>query len=230
MQRLIYKWRALQNQPIITTLLVIINIMVFVLMSSLDSIYNTSNLISFGVLIPAEIKSGHNFISLFNSMFIHLGVEHIVFNMITLYFLGRILEPIIGHFKFLIIYLLSGLIGNIVTVAYANPYIISAGASGAIFGLIGVWLMLAVQYHENHFFRLMGRQMLLFTVLGMMGNFLGGPEVNVLAHLGGLIGGFLIAYITGFKKFGKIELSKKVIAGFGLLFLSILICKSIFIA
>ncbi|KRN19009.1 hypothetical protein IV79_GL001671 [Pediococcus claussenii] len=160
-------------------------------------------------MVPESIKNGSDYFSIFASMFIHIGIEHLVLNMVTLYFLGRILEAIMGHWKFLATYLLAGVFGNLVSLYFANPQTISAGASGAIFGIIGVWLMLAITFRSVPYLAQMGQQMLIFTILGLIGGFLG-PDVDIAAHLGGVLAGFLLGFIIGFPKIGKISMWKRV--------------------
>ncbi|GEP19330.1 rhomboid family intramembrane serine protease [Pediococcus argentinicus] len=199
----------LQSQPYVTVGLVLINVIVFVLMFFSGGSSNINVLINFGGLIPAVVKSGSGYDTLITSLFLHSGIEHITLNMVMLYFIGRILERVIGHFKFFIIYMLSGIFGNLISIQLSNPNTVSIGASGAIFGIIGIWLMLAEQYPNQPLFRGMGQQMLLFIGLGLVGSFFG-TGIDIFAHIGGLIGGFLLSYAIGFPKFGKVSNWKRI--------------------
>lgn len=193
----------------VTNILVLVNVIVFLLMSVTGGTTNINNLIRYGAMVPASIKAGSDYFSIFASMFIHIGIEHLVLNMITLYFLGRILEVIMGHWKFLAAYLLAGIFGNLVSLYFSSPQTISAGASGAIFGIIGVWLMLAITFRNVPYLAQMGQQMLIFTILGLIGGFLG-PDVDIAAHLGGVLAGFLLGFIMGFPKIGKIPVWQRI--------------------
>jgi membrane associated rhomboid family serine protease len=77
------------------------------------------------------------------NMFVHGGFTHILFNMISLFFLGRFVLQLVGEGRFLVLYLLGGIAGNILFLLLASPYVISVGASGAIYALCGTLVMLA---------------------------------------------------------------------------------------
>jgi rhomboid protease GluP len=200
--------KQLLNGPWVTELLVVINGLVFLWLTLAGGSTNIAVLVSHGALIPELVKHGEAVWSVFTAMFVHVGIEHILFNMITLYFIGRLLERLIGHWKFLLIYILAGLFANLVSIVFSAPNTISAGASGAIFGIIGVWLMMAEQYRDYPFLADMGRQMLLFSILGIVTGLIG-SNVNIVAHVGGLIAGFLLAYVIGFSNLGKIPTWKR---------------------
>jgi rhomboid protease GluP len=194
--------KQIWNGPFVTEAIVAINILVFLWLTIAGGSTNISVLVTHGALVPAFVRNGQAISSIFTSMFVHIGFEHILFNMIALYFIGRLLERIIGHWKFLVIYIFSGIFANFASLTFSNPNSISAGASGAIFGIIGVWLMMAEQYRDYPALIDMGKQMLLFSVLGVVSGLMG-SNMNIVAHLGGLIAGFLVAYVIGFPQFGK---------------------------
>ena len=73
---------------------------------------------------------------LFTSMFLHFGIIHIGFNMWVLWNVGRLVERLVGNFGFALLYVVSGLLGSVASLAW-NPTTISAGASGAVFGVVG---------------------------------------------------------------------------------------------
>lgn len=136
------------------------------------------------------------FYQLFTSIFIHFGILHLTLNMIALFYFGSIIEYNYGKKNFLIIYFSSGLAGNVASLfllkylpfAYGNADLIpSAGASGAIFGLIGAFVILG---------RLTGGlfSALVYAsfILLMSSTF---PGVNIFAHLFGFIGGLVTSYL-----------------------------------
>lgn len=208
MSNLNQRLKSALSGPFVTEALVGINILVFLWLTLAGGSTNIAVLVTHGAMVPGFVESGQNIFSIFSSMFIHIGIEHILFNMITLYFIGRLLEGIIGHWKFLLIYVLSGLFANVVTLAFADPNTVSAGASGAIFGIIGVWLMMAEQYRDYPFLSGMGRQMLIFSILGIVSGFVG-TNINIFAHVGGLVAGFLLAYVFSFPNLGKVSTWKR---------------------
>ncbi|MCS8573304.1 rhomboid family intramembrane serine protease [Pediococcus pentosaceus] len=219
--------KRLYEGPFVTQTIVGINILVFLWLTLIGGSTNISILVTHGALVPVLVQNGQGLWTIFTSMFIHIGFEHILFNMIALYFIGRLLERMIGHWKFVLIYIFSGLFANLASLALSNPNSISAGASGAIFGIIGVWLMMAEQYREYPALMDMGKQMLLFSVLGLISGLLG-TNMNIIAHLGGLVSGFLIAYVIGFPKFGKVPTWKRIGSAILIVLMMIAFCKLAF--
>jgi rhomboid protease GluP len=123
---------------------------------------------------------------LFTSMFVHVSIEHIFGNMLFLLIFGLRAEDAFNPTEYVSIYVLSGLTGNLLTLLY-GPYMVSAGASGAIFGIFGATLIyMRRAYHQSIM------TALLFAFFFLIINI--GVEVNVLAHLGGLLFGLLIGY------------------------------------
>lgn len=123
---------------------------------------------------------------LFTSMFVHVSIIHLFGNMLFLLIFGLRAEELFSIKEYMLVYFLSGLVGNLLTLIF-GPMIVSAGASGAIFGLFG-----ACTVHIRH---AMGQSIisaLLYSFFLLMISF--GPDVNNLAHLGGLIVGLLIGY------------------------------------
>lgn len=204
--------------PFVTITLVALNVLVYLWLTLAGGSTDLTVLVTHGAMVPAMIKDGAGWASLFTSMFVHIGFEHLLFNMITLYFIGRLLEQVIGHGRFLLIYLLSGIFANVVSLAFAAPNSISAGASGAIFGIIGVWIMMAEQYRNYPFLAGMGRQMLIFSALGIVSGMFG-TSIDIFAHLGGLVAGFLLGYGFSFPNLGKVPLKKRLGSGVLLLIL-----------
>jgi rhomboid protease GluP len=129
---------------------------------------------------------------LFTSMFIHIGIVHLTFNMIALYIFGNLVENGYGKRNFLLIYFISGFSGNIATLfllKYLQPlgdFIPSAGASGAIFGLIGAYAMLGRL--SGSFAAGLSYAVIIFLFSSLF------PGVNIFAHLFGLLGGLVVAF------------------------------------
>lgn len=157
---------------------------------------------------------------LITPMFIHIGLQHLLINMITLYFLGTLLENIFGKTRFLIIYLVSGICGNIASFAF-NFSSISAGASTALFGMFGSFLMLGESFRRNPYLQTMSRQFFLLVILniffGMFGN------SDLAGHLGGLVSGFLLGYVVGVPNLGRVPKVKRIVSFVILLFINLII-------
>lgn len=123
---------------------------------------------------------------LLTSIFIHVNIEHLLGNMFFLLIFGLRAEELFGIKNYLLIYFLGGLAGSLLTLLF-GPYMVSAGASGAIFGLFGSCTI--------YIKRVVGQSIigaLLFSFFLLLIN--SGGTVNNLAHLGGLVAGLLIGY------------------------------------
>lgn len=183
------------KKPIVTYILIGINILVFLLMYLLGKGSEDSRtLLNFGASHPDLIKAGEYY-RLITSAFIHIGLIHLVFNVYALYIIGTQLESYLGKIKYLIIYLFSALTGNLLSMLFFDG--ISAGASGAVFGLLGS--MIYFGYHYRVFLGSVVRSQIIPLIIFNL--FLGfiSTGINNAAHIGGLIGGFLITIALGVK-------------------------------
>jgi rhomboid protease GluP len=182
-------WR----EYIVTIFLLIINIIVFILCSQTgDLVYNI------GSMDAQSIFEYHEFYRLLTAIFIHGDIEHIVSNMIFLVGLGQMVECAIGHVRFTVLYLLSGLGASIFSMLYSavsGKYYSSVGASGAIFGLMGALFILVI-VHNGRYGQVSIRR-LLFGVFYMVYSGVRTENVDNAAHIGGLICGiFVMAVIN----------------------------------
>lgn len=151
-------------------------------------------LVRFGANYGPLILDGQNW-RLFTSMFLHIGLTHLLFNAYALFVFGVEMERLYGPARFIVIYLLSGMFGNLLSFAVRGPNILSAGASGAIFGVIGMNLAYFMLHRES--LGQMGRQRMMNTLLVIGINLVFGftvPGIDNLAHLGGLLAGFALGY------------------------------------
>jgi len=173
--------------------LLAINVLVWLAMTLAGGSTNPAVLVRFGAKDNALIAQGEVW-RLLTSIFLHIGPVHLFFNSYALYVLGIEVERIYGSARFLIIYLLAGMYGSLVSFAFGPN--LSAGASGAIFGLLGV--MVAYYRRHQETFGERGRQRLL-NLLGVAGfNLVLGftvPGIDNLAHLGGLISGAALGWL-----------------------------------
>jgi membrane associated rhomboid family serine protease len=123
------------------------------------------------------------------SMFTHVELMHIGFNMLALWFLGPQLEAVVGRARFLAIYLLSGLVGSAFVYWLTPAFTPTVGASGAIFGLMGALLVVAVKLRADY------GQILLWLGLNALITIFGRGFISWQGHLGGLVGGIVIALV-----------------------------------
>lgn len=128
---------------------------------------------------------------MFTAMFLHIGILHLLFNMVALWNIGDFMERVLGSAGFLVLYLLSGLLGSVASVAW-NPFVVSAGASGAIFGLYGGLLGFLVRHRDTTaqaFLAPLRSNALAFVGYNLLFGFVQ-EGIDMAAHLGGLAGGF----------------------------------------
>lgn len=186
----------IHSMPVVTVILIAANIVVYFLCLSTGNI-----LYSLGET-GLTLVGGGQWYRLLTAMFLHADLDHIFSNMLLLYFLGAMLEPKLHRFRFATVYLLSGILGNVISLCYEEisgiPYA-SFGASGAVYGLIGATLLLVVKY--NQVLKISLSQMILLVIYCVYSSFTG-QNINAAAHIGGLAAGFLLTLIlySGRKK------------------------------
>ena len=144
---------------------------------------------------------------LFTSMFLHASLVHLLVNMYSLNILGRQIETFLGKTKFIIIYLVSGLCGSLLSIATMDSNIIAVGASGAIFGLAGSLLYFGYHY-RTYLGDALRRQIIPVIVINLLiGCMISG--IDNFCHVGGLVGGILITMALGIdgksKNFEKVN-------------------------
>lgn len=212
--------REFKRNPSVTKILILINVLIYLVMTFSGGSTNIATLLRFGAVYSPFVAAGQLW-RLFTAMFIHIGIEHLLFNMVTLYFIGTQIEMIFGAKRYLGIYLLSGIGGNLVTFAF-DPNSISAGASTAIFGLFGAYLMLIESYRNNPVIQFLARQFLIFIVINVVFTFFGNA---VYGHLGGLGYGFLASYLITPRNLDSIPRTKRVVSLIAMVLISIMLWK-----
>ena len=180
--------------PIITYSLVIINILVFLSMYIFgNGSTDINTLVNFGAIYSPLIKVGEYYRLLFAG-FIHIGVIHLFVNMYSLLAIGTRLESLIGKWKFLIVYLVSLIIGNLMSMLFIGNSI-SAGASGALFGLFGALLYFGYHYRV-YLGSMMASQVIPILIINFsLPFFLSG--IDLAAHIGGFVAGLLTLWALG---------------------------------
>lgn len=153
--------------------------------TSNQAIFNTGGMYGAYVsLFPSQLWR------LVTPIFVHIGWEHFFFNALTLYFVGQIAEQIWGHHKFLALYVLSGIVGNIFTLFF-TPNVIAAGASTSLFGVFAA-IMVAGYFGRNPYLKELGRNYQVLIIVNLIFN-LFTPSIGIAGHIGGLVGGVLCA-------------------------------------
>lgn len=193
----------------VTNVLMGINIALFLIMGICGvSLFapSTEQIIAWGGNSMELASQGQSW-RLLTSMFVHIGLLHLAMNMYALFYIGRYLEPILGKVRFLAAYVTAGLLSGLASLWwYQDHGIVSAGASGAIFGMFGVFLALLTTRLISERVRM---ALLKSTVAYVGYNIVFGitrSGVDNAAHIGGLLGGVAIGYLlhwtlsTGLKK------------------------------
>lgn len=221
-------WQRINRAPIFTYLFLGIQLIVFVLMELmgmkngiLSGSENSQILYLFGAMSPQSVIENHELWRFVTPIFVHIGLTHIGINSLSLYFVGRILEPIIGHTRFFILYMVSGIMGNALSFAFGNPYALSAGASTSLFGLFAAFIVLGKIYKYHPMIRHMSQNMTLLIILNLIMN-LFDSGVDILGHLGGAIGGVLLMIVLGVPRKsleGKLNVHQRIAAGIFTVFL-----------
>jgi len=190
------------RRPIFTYIFLGLNILIFVLMAFAGGSSSEPTLLAFGVKSNSEIARGEwwRFVT---PIFIHIGMLHLFFNSYALWIVGPQVEKLYGPARFVILYVLTGVAGVYGSYFY-HPQSISAGASGAIFGLFGVLLVFGIRYRSSippFFKRAVGTGVLPIIVINLIIGFTI-PAIDNSAHIGGLLAGALLAALVPFQKPG----------------------------
>ena len=184
--------------PYVTYVLLGLIIAAYLIMSISGLIYSldiNQQLLIFGAKVNILVAYGQYW-RLLTAMFLHIGIVHLLFNSYALYIYGPIVERLFGKTKFLLVYLLSGLMGSLLSYVFSpNP---AAGASGAIFGLLGSLLYFR-QRRKDIFKRVFGTGLMMIIGINLFYGFVQ-PGIDNWGHIGGLMGGFLIGNAVGLYK------------------------------
>ena len=132
---------------------------------------------------------------LVSSMFLHWGLMHFIFNMISLYQLGPAAEQIFGNGRMLIVYIAAGIFGGLATYFFGSANTASAGASGAIFGLVGALISYFLLNPSAASSQILP-QLFIITAINLVYGF-SSPNIGNAAHIGGLLSGLAIGFVFG---------------------------------
>ena len=130
----------IKDKAYVNIALIAVNVLIFLYFELIGDTEDTMFMIMHGAVYEPLVVLRGEYYRLFTSMFLHFGASHLVNNMLVLFVLGERMEQVLGHVKYLIFYIVSGIVANIISImvhmgsAYAA---VSAGASGAIFGVVG---------------------------------------------------------------------------------------------
>lgn len=145
-----------------------------------------------GAAVTPLILNGEYY-RLFSSMFLHAGISHLFGNMLMILFVGDELEEITGHIKYFVIAIVGGLTGNIATLCFDivnHKSVPSIGASGIAYAILGGIMACIIKKCLKR--KLSIKKLVIITALTLISDF-NTANINAIAHLGGLVGGFILA-------------------------------------
>lgn len=185
-------WKSYVRYYPVTCLILLVNVIMFIVLTVNGGSKDGSVLVRFGALVNDEPFTDQlwRYVS---AIFLHAGFDHLLFNCFALLVFAPPLERLIGPIRYLILYLVTGIVGNILSIAHynmASVFTVSVGASGAIYGIYGAFLYIAL-FQRN----LMddASRKTLYTLLGFGIIFsFAVANINWTAHFGGLISGFFL--------------------------------------
>ena len=185
--------KSTATEPRVTYVLIGLNVAVFigeiVTGGGLASLGSGGSLISNGGLNGPAVAFQNEYWRLVTSGFLHAGMLHLLFNMYMLFILGRLLEPAVGSMRFTIIYFVSLLFGSLGALLW-DPLVLTVGASGAVFGLMGAAVVTLRARGMDPFAGGIGGLLALNLLITFVI-----PGISIGGHVGGLIGGVLSGWL-----------------------------------
>lgn len=181
--------------PYVTYFLIGFNSLIFLLMILAGGSTHVDTLLSFGAMYRPLVTLGEYW-RLVTPIFLHIGFMHLAFNMYALLLLGSVTERIYGSTRFFHLYLFSGIGGTLASARFSTA--VSAGASGAIFGLAGITLVVGYRYRERipaNFKSAVGRGIVPFVLFNLLYG-LSNKGIDSFAHIGGLLAGAALAFVV----------------------------------
>lgn len=181
----------------INTIIVVCNLILFFIIEFTDSTLNADYMLSWGAVTAELVVVQRQYYRIFMEMFLHFGIEHLLGNMLLLVLMGSVLERHIGKIRYLLVYLGSGIAAGTASVFYhwliGERGTVCAGASGAIFGVVGGIIYLIIEHH-GFLEQFDIKTMIVFLILNFYtANDSGG--IDVIAHFGGLLTGLLLTFL-----------------------------------
>ncbi len=207
--------------PVVTLILIVLNVAIFhpLELRLIASPQDLGPLIQFGAYSYHLIVEDGEYWRLLTSTFLHAHALHLLLNMGILFLLGSLLEGVYGRSRFLFFYLISAIISSVASLPFVQNAL-GVGASGAVFGLIGVAVTLGIRYKDRlprRLGRILGLPLLPFIAIDILLGFFIFPyfnyNVNNAAHLGGLFTGFVGGMVLTPEIFSYHRSEKRIVAG-----------------
>lgn len=220
--------RAVLNRPYkFTIVLLVANLFVFLLMWQSSGLTSQALwefpepvLVAYGAKLNSLINEQHQWWRFVTPMFVHVNLPHVLVNMYSLWIVGPYVEKLYGSAKFVVFWVLTGIAGVVASYLTVRPGlavgpgrflfkgadVLSAGASGALFGLVGVLFVFGIKFrHElpEGFKRAFGTGMLPIIMINLFIGYLGRGFIDNSAHLGGLAAGAILALAVSYRRPGE---------------------------
>ena len=183
-------WKNIRAEYV-TIALVVANVITYLVLEWLGDTTNGFFMAEHGAMYPDFIRINHEWWRIITAGFLHFGAVHLVNNMVILYCMGSRLERVTGHLKYFLIYLVSLIGAGLLSYGMmlrTGDYAVSAGASGAIFGVIGGFLWIVI-LHRGRFEQITTRGIMMMIVLTIYYGF-SSAGIDNWGHIGGLLAGF----------------------------------------
>lgn len=187
--------KELKKEPA-TAVIIILNLLVFLVVEITGGSQNVEHMVQCGAAYTPYILENGEWYRIFTCMFLHFGMAHLANNMLVLFVLGGRLERAVGKIKFLLIYMLGGVAGNICSMVLdmkSFDFAVSAGASGAVFAVMGAMIYVLVR-RKGRVEDITARQIVIMAAFSLYFGFTSSGVDNA-AHVGGIFSGFVLAAI-----------------------------------
>ena len=187
------------NKPFWTVFLIVINTILYIAVSSTASGFGISSqhLCDWGANEYSRVVEHGELYRLFRAMFLHASFEHLINNMFVLLMIGERLERLLGGFRFMVVYILSGIMASIGSLVYYHMQgilVVGVGASGAIFGVVGGIAYLVIRYRGRGL-DITPNRLILFVIISLYSGFRSAGQVDNAAHVVGFIAGIVITML-----------------------------------
>ena len=190
----------LKDKDVVTWGIMLVNIVYFLYLDLTGSSENVAFMLKHGAMFVPAVLDGEYY-RLLTAVFMHFGIRHLVNNMLILFIFGSFMEKAMGKRRYLLFYLSCGIGVNLVQVGWyfweksmgIEEAIVSAGASGAIFGIAG-GLFYIILMNRGQLETLKTHQMVLMIIISLYLGFRS-AETNNLAHIAGVVVGFILAIL-----------------------------------
>lgn len=193
MQKDIYQIvkRYIYAHPVTTLFLMINLVMVFIVL--LTGGFNNLTLLRLGAIVPVLIKEESEYYRLVAAMFLHGSIFHFLMNGLVLFYLGGFVERYLGYIKFFLLYMFSGIVSSLVVTYFGASNVLTIGASGALYGVIGA-LFILITIKPTWFPPQASKSIRTLIIVNLILTFVV-PSISIEGHLGGLIAGSLLIFL-----------------------------------